>query len=136
MTAPAPSSAAGDTPDAEAAFWAAHARINAQVHARCSGPARLVYCAYFETDEGLPESNLDEVAVAGACVLVGAAEGPATLAQWTSPPLDNPTWGQVAALVNQALIDAGESTFIHFEGLEWIEPYDAPRKRIAVCLMD
>lgn len=120
----------------EAAFWALHGEINEQFRARLGAGARLEYCAYFESDDGLPVDNLDEVAVVGDCILVGPQEAAVHVAAWRSAPLSNPTWCEVALLVNQMLLDVGETRCIHFEGLEWIEPFDAPLKRIAVCIVE
>lgn len=120
----------------EASFWALHDEVNEQLRARLGGAIRLEYCAYFESDDGLPVNNLDEQAVVGDCILVGPQDGPPSLSVWRSEPLRNPTWFEVARQVNQLLLDAGETRCIHFEGLQWIEPLDEPVKRIAVCIVE
>jgi len=84
----------------------------------------------------MPVDNFDEIAVSGACVVLGPQDLRAPLSEWVSAPLTNPTWEDVARVVNQMLIESNEKRFIHFEGIEWIAPHEAPIKRITVCLVD
>lgn len=121
----------------EARFWVAHEQIAARIRETLGAQTCVNFCAYPEDDEGLPIDNLDEVAIAGRCVLVGPQDSTnAALVAYVSQELDEPTWWEVLRQVEAMLRQSQERARIHLEGLNWLDPEHGEQvKRVEVLLV-
>ena len=82
--------------------------------------SRVIYSAYPLSEDRFPVNNLNEVAIHGECVLVMPADfcfGGEESKDYRSDVVKDPTWKDLAILVNEAIGIVGDGHHCFFEGV-------------------
>ena len=101
----------------EDAYGAASDAMAARIEAALEGDNAVVVYSACESENGIPQDNLDEVPVQGTVKFIyedSWGEG-----KYRSPVMESPTWLQIAVLANQAIKLSGDMHHVFLEGVDF-----------------